>query len=122
MSAPTRVEDLAATAIDNNKIRLNWTAPSDDVVCTSYDIRYSLVPINTLNWASRTQATGEPIPAIPGSPEVFTVYGLSHDTRYYFGLITSDGDGGNSPLSNVPSDETFALPANPSPFPNHLNN
>ena len=61
---------------------LSWTAPGDDGAtgtATTYDVRYSTSTITAGNWASATQATGEPAPSVAGSAETFTVTGLSEE-------------------------------------------
>ena len=73
---------------------------------TTYDVRYSTSTITAGNWASATQATGEPAPQVAGSAETFTVTGLSESTTYYFAIKTSDGVPNESGLSNVPSAAT----------------
>jgi len=113
-TAPAAVADLAAGSPTVNSIDLTWTAPGDDGgtgTASSYDVRYSTSVIDAGNWASATQATGEPTPSVAGSAEGMTVSGLSDDTTYYFAIKTSDEVPNESDLSNVPSATT--LPAAP---------
>ena len=89
-----------------SSVQLSWTAPGDDGAtgtATTYDVRYSTSPITEANWASATQATGEPSPQVAGSAETFTVTGLSASTTYYFAIKTSDEFPNESAISNVPS-------------------
>jgi len=108
---PSATSNLATNAPTSNSISLTWTAPGDDGfmgTATSYDIRYSTSVINEGNWASATQATGEPTPSAGGSGESFTVTGLSAGTTYYFAMKTTDDATNTSSLSNVPSAATSA--------------
>ena len=102
---PTTVTDLAAGSPTLNSITLTWHAPSDDHgtgnKAASYDVRYSTAAIDDTNWASATQATGEPTPSSPGAPESFTVTGLTPATTYYFAVKSADLAGNISALSNV---------------------
>lgn len=84
----------------SNGIQLQWTAPSDSgCTVTSYDVRYSTSEITEGNWASASQATGEPTPQVPFSTETFTVSGLSACTLYYFGIKAQIRSGSYSPLA-----------------------
>ena len=108
--APSAVSDLATGTLTSSSVQLNWTAPGDNGAtgtATSYDVRYSTAVINDGNWASATQATGEPAPQVGGSAETFTVTGLSSTTTYYFAIKTSDEVPNESALSNVPSATTL---------------
>ena len=108
-TAPAAVTDLATGTVTGSSVALSWTAPGDDAAtgtATSYDVRYSTSTITAGNWASATQATGEPAPAVAGSAETFTVTGLSESTTYYFAIKTSDEVPNESAISNVPSAAT----------------
>jgi Tfp pilus assembly protein PilV len=108
-TAPSAVSDLAAGSPTTSSLNLTWTAPGDDGssgTATSYDIRYSTSTITEGNWASATQASGEPSPQVAGSSESFTVTGLSASTTYYFAIKTSDEVPNISAISNVPSGTT----------------
>ncbi|ALP53607.1 hypothetical protein Tel_10955 [Candidatus Tenderia electrophaga] len=109
--APAAVSDLATTNPTSTSVALTWTAPGDDGLmgtASSYDIRYSTSAINDGNWASATQASGEPTPSAAGSNQSFTVTGLSPGTTYYFAIKTSDNASNTSALSNSPSQATSA--------------
>ncbi|HUW82308.1 MAG TPA: Calx-beta domain-containing protein, partial [Phycisphaerae bacterium] len=107
VTAPAAITDLVAEAgIQSGSVELSWTAPGDDGstgTAASYDIRYSTSTINEANWAGATQVSGEPAPQSAGSPEQFTVTGLTGDTTYYFAIKSSDEVPNESALSNVPS-------------------
>ena len=113
---PDAVTDLATGTVTGSSIQLSWTAPGDDGAtgtATTYDVRYSTATINAGNWASATQATGEPSPQIAGSSESFTVTGLSTATTYYFAIKTLDEVPNESAISNVPSGTTSAVESTP---------
>ena len=62
----------------------------------------------TTNWATATQATGEPTPHVAGTGESFVVSGLAASTTYWFGLETADEVPNWSAISNSPSGTTSA--------------
>jgi hypothetical protein len=106
---PSAVTDLTATSASTTSIRLTWTAPGDNGelgTASQYDIRYSLNPIDSLNWDSVTMCVGEPAPGDPGQTATFTVPGLTYGTTYYFALKTADGVPNWSDLSNVATQKT----------------
>ncbi len=108
-TAPAAVTNLAVDSSASSSVTLTWTAPGDDGntgTAASYDIRYSTSPITTANWASSTQATGEPAPAAAGTNQSYTVSGLSADSTYYFAIKTSDEAPNISDLCNVPNGTT----------------
>jgi hypothetical protein len=112
-AAPTTISDLRVQATHIQAAYLVWTVPTDPggVGLGRYDVRYSTSPIDEGNWASATQASGEPTPGTPGATERFIVTGLASDTLYYFAVKTSDASEppNVSAISNVPSGRT--LPA-----------
>jgi hypothetical protein len=108
---PRTVTNLAVTGQDSDSIDLSWTAPGEDPngtgTCTSYYIRYALSQISTpADWVAAVDATGEPAPSAPGTPESFTVNGLSPGTTYWFALKAEDDVGKLSDISNSPSGTT----------------
>ncbi|MFD0670722.1 fibronectin type III domain-containing protein [Cohnella sp. GCM10027633] len=108
-SAPAAVSNLAAPSSTGTSVSLTWTAPGDDGLtgtASSYDIRYSTSAITDGNWASATQASGEPTPGAAGASQSMTVSGLTGSTTYYFALKTSDESSNVSALSNVVSKAT----------------
>ncbi|MBO9608053.1 MAG: fibronectin type III domain-containing protein [Paenibacillaceae bacterium] len=113
-TAPAAVSNLAAGSATSSSVQLTWTSPGDDGTtgtAAAYDIRYSTSAITSGNWASATQASGEPAPAAAGTSQSMTVSGLSASTTYYFALKTRDEVPNESALSNVPSATTSAPPA-----------
>ena len=76
-TAPAAVSNLADGSPTSNSITLTWTAPGDDGAPArpaSYDIRYRTGgAVNDSNWASATQVTGEPTPAVAGTNQNMVV-------------------------------------------------
>jgi uncharacterized repeat protein (TIGR01451 family) len=109
-TAPADIIDLSTGIVTNSSIELAWTAPGDDDTtgtATEYDIRYRTdTPITSANWATSTQAAGEPVPSIAGTNESFTVHSLLPATTYYFAMKTYDEVPNESGLSNVFSKAT----------------
>ncbi len=106
---PAAVTNLATSNPTASSITLTWTAPGDDGntgTATSYDIRYSTSTINTSNWASATQVSGEPTPLVAGTNQSMTITGLTANTTYYFAIKTSDEVPNTSALSNIASGTT----------------
>ncbi|MGH9460645.1 MAG: discoidin domain-containing protein [Vicinamibacteria bacterium] len=92
-----QVVNAAATS---TSIRLRWVAPPDDAGDNSsgpvarYDLRCSTSPIldlATFNGLPKIQPG--PIPAPPGTVQIFDVSGLAHDTLYYCGILAFDDAG-----------------------------
>lgn len=101
---PAQVATLTVIGTTETSASLRWTAVGDDSLtgtATSYDIRYSAVPITAANWATATQVSGEPAPAAPGTVTNYTVSGLSRQTSYYFAMKVVDDAGNPSAISNV---------------------
>ncbi len=89
---------------------LHWTAVGDDGLvgtASQYDIRYSTTPLTEANWEAAVQCTGEPVPKIAGSAEIFVVTGLTPSTTYWFGMKVADEVPNWSDLSNVVSITTI---------------
>ncbi len=100
-----------AQDITPTSVTIHWTAPGDngdEGTASQYDIRYSTSQITAANYASATQASGEPLPRVAGSAESFTVTGLQPSTTYYFAIKTADEVPNWSPLSNIISRTTLA--------------
>ena len=101
---PAPVATLTVTGSTETTASLRWTAVGDDSLtgtAASVDVRYSTSPITSANWASATQATGEPTPASSGTVTNYTVSGLSRQVTYYFAMKVADDAGNVSALSNV---------------------
>ena len=112
VTPPATTSNLATSSPTSTSITLTWTAPGDDGTtgtATTYDVRYRTGgAVVTTNWASATQATGEPTPHSAGTGETFVVSGLTSSTTYYFGLETADEVPNWSAISNSPSGTTSA--------------
>jgi hypothetical protein len=110
---PAVVNDLSTGNPGTSSLTLTWTAPGDDGdtgIAAAYDIRYSTAVINGTNWNGATQVSGEQSPQTAGSPESFTVNGLSPGTGYYFVIKTRDESNNWSAISNCAAGTTLTLP------------
>jgi hypothetical protein len=90
---PAAVSNLAVDTPTSTSLRVTWTAPGDDGstgIATRYDVRYSTSAITAGNFASASQAAGEPLPQVAGTNQSFVVQGLSPSTTYYFAIKTAD--------------------------------
>src|SRR2546426_656445 len=99
---PESITSLVTTTKTVSSITVNWTAPGDDGgvgTATSYDLRYSTSPITEGNFASASQVSGEPAPAVAGTAESMIVAGLVANTTYYFAIKASDEVPNTSALS-----------------------
>lgn len=107
---PAAITDLATVGVSENTVDLEWTAPGDDGnsgTATSYDIRWSLDPIETLSdFEEATQLGGEPTPAESGTVQSFTAENLPFGSEVYFSIRTADEVGNFSEISNSPSATT----------------
>src|SRR5438477_20519 len=69
---PAAITSLVTTTKTASSITVNWTAPGDDGAvgtATAYDLRYSTSSITEGNFASASQVSGEPAPAVAGTAE-----------------------------------------------------
>ncbi|HLU73151.1 MAG TPA: glycoside hydrolase family 3 N-terminal domain-containing protein [Nonomuraea sp.] len=82
---PTAPGDPSASAVTSTSATLTWTASSDDVGVTAYDV-------------VRIQGSGETTVATTPAPPA-TVTGLSPDTSYTFAVYARDAAGNRSPRS-----------------------
>ena len=112
-TAPAAVSDLALSNPTPSAITLTWTAPGDDGTTGTaayFDIRYSTSPIANGAFATATQVSGEPVPALAGTIQTMTVSSLAANTTYYFAMKTADEVPNTSALSNNPSLATLPSP------------
>jgi len=103
-TAPGPVTDLAATVESDQTVTLHWTAPGDDGTqgtATSYEIRYSTTPLNSVHWLGASLAADPPSPLASGEAQELRITGLLSDTPYYFGLKATDESKNQSVLSNL---------------------
>lgn len=109
---PATITDLTANQIGSYAITVGWSASGDDGLtgnASSYDLRYSLSPIDVNNFDLATVVNGVPAPSAPGTPESFNITGLVPNTNYYFALRVRDNVGNVSALSNVLNARTLAI-------------
>ncbi len=109
--APSSIIDLTGSNITSNSITLNWKAPGDDNnvgTATSYDIRYSTLPITSDNWTSITQVVDKPTPLISGTSQSLTVSSLIPGTTYYFAIKSIDESNNTSLISNILTVQTLS--------------
>jgi chitinase/chitodextrinase len=106
---PGAIANLSAANPTQTSVVLSFTAPGDNGsvgTAASYDIRYSKKNLTTKNFTQATQATGEPAPAISGTPQNYILPGLARGTTYYAAMKTKDAAGNVSTLSNILSFKT----------------
>lgn len=93
---PKSISDLAVTAESDSTLLMSWTAPEAGVEyvesVSSYEIRYSLSPLNETNFVF-----GTPGPIVEGQPHGYfhqnePLTDLSYDTPYYVGIASIDKD------------------------------
>lgn len=89
--APTAPTNLVANNPTSNSISLSWTAATDNIGVTGYDIYFS----NGAFYATVTGTTA-------------TVQGLNPSTTYTFYVIAKDAAGNSSPQSNNATETTLA--------------
>ena len=110
---PSPISDLSVITTGGSWAALSWTATGDDTstgTAAYYDVRYSLSPIDSVNFNSATQAVGEPDPKPAGSPDTFVVSGLDFSTTLYFAIKAFDEWGNASGVSNSPWGTTLGPP------------
>ncbi len=105
-TAPSAIDDLAATSVPNGEIKLEWTATGDDDGvgdATSYIIKYSDLEITTQEeFDSATTYSQSYIPSEVGNPESEVLTGFSDGNTYYFAIKAVDNAGNQGGLSNSP--------------------
>jgi hypothetical protein len=101
-SIPTPPIDLKAIAISNNKINLSWTASSDDVAVTGYDIERCK---NAGCKAFRQFATS--------TATTYISVGLAPLSSYSYRIRATDGVGNLSGYSNIATATTLPTPPPP---------
>lgn len=110
--APAAVVDLVAENPGSNTMDLRWTATGDDGFsgrATSYDLRYSVSPIDDGNFYDAAEARA-PRPGPTGAIEQAAVTGLDFSTTYYFAIRVGDEYGSLSEVSNLASGTTLGVP------------
>jgi len=109
---PGAVGNLWVDKVAADTVSLIWTAPGDDGTlgtASQYDLRFGTTPITAANWdsaAAVVQATGEPIPGVPGARDSIVIDGLDMRRTFYFAVQVLDEAGNRSGISNVASGVT----------------
>lgn len=109
---PAQITNLSISNCTANSCTLSWTTPGDDGNLgnpAKYDIRYSLSPIDDLNWVSATQIFGEPQPQSAGANQTAVINGLMPATKFYFAIKAADEIPNHSSLSNITNGTTSSL-------------
>jgi len=120
-TAPSAISDLAVPIAlrTTTTLTARWTAPGDDAgvgTATAYDLRYSTDEIGVaITFDNASSATGEPAPGAAGTPQSFTITGLTPNTTYYVAVKSVDEAGNWSAISNVVARATAPLPADTVP-------
>ena len=114
VTPPPAISTLGASSPNFDKVHLTWQAVGDAGIVAqplaSYNIRYSLTPIDESNWDSTISLTNAPVPAVAGAEQSLLVTGLTMETLYYFAIKSADQAGNISALSNVTSISTLGPP------------
>ncbi len=93
-TAPTAPTSLASSGVTDSSVNLSWTASTDNVAVTSYDVYQGATVIgNTANTN-------------------FSVTGLASNTAYAFSVRAKDAAGNVSDASNTVNVTTDATPIN----------
>ena len=123
---PSPIADLAVSgSATSTSITLQWTAVGDDGTtgtASIYDIRYMAggTAISEGNFASATQATGEPAPTASGTQQTVTISNLTPNTQYSFAMKVTDDSSNTSVISNIINSQT--LPSDDSTPPAAIGN
>lgn len=103
VTSPVRVTSLTVVSAGDNNVTLQWTAPGDDGgsgTATSYQVRWSLAPINSANFGVSNVAANPPAPAVGGTVQQFIVPGIDTTLVTHFALRAFDEAGNGSQVSN----------------------
>ena len=110
--APAAINNLTVAVTTYNATHLQWTATGDDSQigkANSYELRYSLSPINDQNFDDATSVIISN-PQVSGASESAIVKGLDCDTSYYFALKIIDEADNSSLISNIANASTSNCP------------
>ena len=102
--APAKIEGFAVRELDQNTLELSWKATGDDEnqgAATTYDIRYSDVPLTDLTWVRAIQASNMPAPLPAGTSQTFQVLKPWNDKEIFWAIRAIDDALNLSPLSDV---------------------
>ncbi len=98
VEVPSTVSDLASSNITTTSVDLNWTASTDNIGVTNYEVYQNGISI-----------------ANTGTTTNFNVTGLSPSTMYNFMVTAADGAGNISGPGNTVSITTAAAPDTEAP-------
>jgi fibronectin type 3 domain-containing protein len=98
---PSKPAKVVATAVSCQQINLTWSASTGKVAIAGYLVFQGTSASNL----TQVGATG--------GGTSYTNYPLTPGTTYYFGVEAVDADGNISPMSNIVSATTLALPSAP---------
>ncbi len=104
INPPAPVTNLSVLNVTKNSAELRWTAVGDDGIdgtASSYDFRYSKLPITVENWHLADVLFSLPSPKAAGSDESLPVNGLDAASDYFFMMRVVDDEGGISLFSNM---------------------
>lgn len=113
-TGPPPVTDLDAVRIDGDRLELGWTAIGDagnGEPVASYQLRWSLEPLDETSWETATPVAGVPEPGLPGAAERLLVDGLQFETTYHFGIRAVDQYDNRGALGTAPALTTLGPPA-----------
>jgi hypothetical protein len=119
LDGPGACTAFSSTGDTDSSVTLQWTAPDEDgttpvappEAATTYDMRYAVG--GSITFSSATLATGEPVPAAPGTVQSMVVTGLLPGTTYTFQIMAIDADGNLGALSGTVTVTTDAFPTVP---------
>lgn len=101
-------------------VRLGWTAAGDDSIygtATSFDLRFSHVPITAANFDVSPRWQLMPAPLAPGTRQSVTVDSLERGAIYYFAIRAIDDAGNKGAPSNLVTFTTADSAAPPDTIP-----
>lgn len=102
--SPTAPSNLSSTSITQNSFTLNWTASTDNVAVTGYDVFQNGIKVNAAN--------------ITGTS--FNVSGLTAATAYSYYVVARDAAGNLSPNSSLLNVTTAAPDTQAPSIPTNL--
>ncbi|WP_407525381.1 fibronectin type III domain-containing protein [Lacibacter sp. MH-610] len=102
--SPTAPSNLSSSSITQNSFTLNWTASTDNVAVTGYDVFQNGIKINAVN--------------ITGTS--FNVSGLTAATAYSYYVVARDAAGNLSPNSSILNVTTAAPDTQAPSIPTNL--
>lgn len=95
---PPQVINLTSYQTNGGVVLFCTTPTPLSGTLTNLDVRYSLNPINNLNWTTASNVAGLTYPGNPGDVNEYLIDGLIPGINYYFAVKVGDdsGTGANS--------------------------